>query len=168
MEKAKQHWINHGKYEGRLVKINFDYNKIEMPGWCNYLMEAGSISKDEMFTQNIDIYAPCALGATLNNKNIESLSCDIIAGAANNQLEKEGVHDLLLKEKGILYAPDFLINAGGLINVYSELKNWNQEKTLQKTENIYDTTISILSRSEKEDISTHQAALSIAKERLSN
>ena len=126
------------------------------------------ISTDEMFKQNMDIYAPCALGATLNDKNIESLSCEIIAGAANNQLEKEGIHDVKLKKKGILYAPDFLINAGGLINVYSELKNWNQEKTLKKTENIYDTTISILSRSKKEDISTHKAALSIAKERLRN
>ena len=126
------------------------------------------IPTNQMFQQDLDIYAPCALGATLNDKNIENLSCEIIAGAANNQLEKEGVHDIKLKKKGILYAPDFLINAGGLINVYSELKNWNQEKTLKKTENIYDTTISILSRSKKEDISTHEAALSIAKERLIN
>ena len=127
-----------------------------------------AISSDQMFNQNIDIYAPCALGATLNDTNIEKLNCEIIAGAANNQLEEEGVHDITLKKKGILYAPDFLINAGGLINVYSELKNWNQEKTLKKTENIYDTTISILSRSDTEDISTHKAALSIAKERLIN
>ena len=126
------------------------------------------IPTNQMFQQDLDIYAPCALGATLNDKNIENLSCEIIAGAANNQLEKEGVHDIKLKKKGILYAPDFLINAGGLINVYSELKNWNQEKTLKKTENIYDTTISILSRSSAEDISTHKAALSIAKERLIN
>ena len=121
-----------------------------------------------MFKQKMDIYSPCALGATLNDENIENLSCEIIAGAANNQLEKEGVHDILLKKKNILYAPDFLINAGGLINVYSELKKWDQNKTLQKTENIYDTTISILSRSKIEKISTHEAALSIAKERLSN
>ena len=118
-----------------------------------------------MFNQSYDIYAPCALGATLNDKNIETLKCEIIAGAANNQLEKEGFHDVLLK-KNILYAPDFLINAGGLINVYSELKRWDKEKTLRKTENIYETTISILKRSEEQDISTHKAALSIAKERI--
>ena len=123
-------------------------------------------NENEMFKQQIDIYSPCALGATLNDKNISELSCEIIAGAANNQLEKEGIHDIALKKKNILYAPDFLINAGGLINVYSELKNWKQEKALKKTENIYDTTISILSRSEKDRTSTHNAALSIAQERL--
>ena len=125
-------------------------------------------NENEMFKQKIDIYSPCALGATLNDKNIAEFSCEIIAGAANNQLEKEGIHDVALKKKNILYAPDFLINAGGLINVYSELKNWKQEKALKKTEKIYDTTISILSRSEKEGTSTHNSALSIAQERLDN
>ena len=121
-----------------------------------------------MFSEKIDIYSPCALGATLNNKSIPKLTCSIIAGAANNQLEEEGVHDIMLKNKNILYAPDFLINAGGLINVYSELKQFDQEKALKKTEEIYNTTISILDKSEKENISTHSAALSIAQERLSS
>ena len=125
------------------------------------------IEESQMFNQGIDIYSPCALGATLNDENIEKLSCKIIAGAANNQLAKEGVHDILLKNKGIIYAPDFLINAGGLINVYAELRGWDQKRALAKTEKIYDTTISILSKSELDDISTHKAALSIAKDRLS-
>jgi len=154
------------KKEGCEITIN-DIDKEKMSNIAQK-SNVKIISTDEMFKQKTDIYAPCALGATLNDKNIENLSCEIIAGAANNQLETEGVHDIQLKKKGILYAPDFLINAGGLINVYSELKNWDQEKTLKKTENIYDTTISILSRSKKEDISTHKAALSIAKERLRN
>lgn len=152
--------------EGCEITINdIDNEKME-----NIVKKYGAkiVSQNEMFKQNIDIYAPCALGSTLNDKNIKNLSCEIIAGAANNQLEKEGIHDINLKKKGIIYAPDFLINAGGLINVYSELKNWDQEKALRKTENIYDTTISILSRSKKEDISTHEAALTIAKERLRN
>ena len=112
------------------------------------------VSEKEMFKKSYDIYAPCALGATLNDKNIEELKCEIIAGAANNQLEKEGFHDILLKKKNILYAPDFLINAGGLINVYSELKKWDKEKTLKKTENIYETTVSIL-KDLKKKISLH-------------
>ena len=74
----------------------------------------------------------------------------------------------MLKNKNIIYAPDFLINAGGLINVYSELKNFDEDKALRKTEEIYNTTISILNKSEKENISTHSAALSIAQERLSS
>ena len=124
------------------------------------------LSDEEMFEKNIDIYSPCALGATLNNNTIPKLTCSIVAGAANNQLEKEGLHDIMLKNRKIVYAPDFLINAGGLINVYSELKKFNQEKALQKTEEIYETTISILQKSEKENISSHAAALSIAQERL--
>ena len=74
----------------------------------------------------------------------------------------------MLKNRNILYAPDFLINAGGLINVYSELKKYDQEKALKKTEEIYNTTISILDKSKKENISSHSAALSIAQERLSS
>ena len=124
------------------------------------------LSDEEMFEKNIDIYSPCALGATLNDNTIPKLSCSIVAGAANNQLEKEGLHDIMLKNRKIVYAPDFLINAGGLINVYSELKKFNQEKALQKTEEIYETTISILQKSDKENISSHAAALSIAQERL--
>ncbi len=124
------------------------------------------LNDEDMFKQNIDIYSPCALGATLNDDTIPKLSCSIVAGAANNQLEKEGLHDIMLKNRKIVYAPDFLINAGGLINVYSELKKFNQEKALQKTEEIYETTISILQKSEKENISSHAAALSIAEERL--
>ena len=122
----------------------------------------------DMFKEKIDIYSPCALGATLNNNTIPKLTCSIVAGAANNQLEQEGVHDIMLKNRNILYAPDFLINAGGLINVYSELKKFDQEKALNKTEEIYNTTISILDKSKKEDISSHSAALSIAQERLSS
>ena len=158
--------IEYLKKEGCEITINDIDDEKMMNAVKKYGVKV--ISSDQMFNQNIDIYAPCALGATLNDTNIEKLNCEIIAGAANNQLAEEGVNDITLKKKGILYAPDFLINAGGLINVYSELKNWNQEKTLKKTENIYDTTISILSRSDAEDISTHKAALSIAKERLIN
>jgi len=124
------------------------------------------LSDEEIFNNKIDIYSPCALGATLNDHTIPKLSCSIVAGAANNQLEKEGIHDIMLKNRKIVYAPDFLINAGGLINVYSELKKLNQDKALQQTEEIYETTISILKKSEKENISSHAAALSIAQERL--
>ena len=86
---------------------------------------------------------------------------------ANNQLAKESVHDDLLIKNKILYAPDFLINAGGLINVYSELKGFSSQQVKEKTETIFDTTIEILKKSEAENISSQKAALQIAKEKIS-
>lgn len=125
------------------------------------------LNPSEQVDVDMDIYAPCALGATLNSQSIPSLKCQIIAGGANNQLEDEVIHAQMLKEKGILYAPDFLINSGGIINVYLEYKgNYHRDLAYQKTEMIYDTCLELINRSEKEGITTHQAALKIAKDRI--
>ena len=124
------------------------------------------IIKGDIFSTDIDIYAPCALGGTLNDSTIPKLKCAIVAGAANNQLAKEYIHDDMLADYNILYAPDFLINAGGLINVYSELKGFSNQEVMKKTENIYDTTIEILKKAKIENISTQKAALKIAKEKV--
>ena len=124
------------------------------------------IIKDNIYNTEVDIYAPCALGGTLNDKTIPQLKCSIVAGAANNQLAKEYIHDEMLARHNILYAPDFLINAGGLINVYSELKGYSHDQVMKKTEKIYNTTIEILNKSENDNISTQKAALQIAKERV--
>ena len=110
---------------------------------------------ESIYDMDIDIYAPCALGSTLNTNTINRLKCGVIAGAANNQLEDEKIHSEMIKQKGIVYAPDFLINAGGLINVYSEINGYDREKSLSKTKKIYDTTLEILSKAEIEDITTH-------------
>ena len=119
-----------------------------------------------LYTEQMDIYAPCALGATLNDATIGQLKAKVIAGAANNQLADENKHAVLLREKGIVYAPDFLINAGGIINVYAELENYGKQEIIRKTENIYTTTLEILNKAELEDITTHQAALNIAQARI--
>lgn len=124
------------------------------------------IMGDSIYDMDMDIYAPCALGATLNTDTIKRLKCKIVAGAANNQLEDEVLHGKMIKDKGIVYAPDFLINAGGLINVYSEINGYNREKSLDKTKKIYDTTLEILLKAEQEDITTHTAALAIAEQRI--
>lgn len=121
---------------------------------------------NDIYNADIDIYAPCALGATVNSTTIPQLKCEIIAGAANNQLANEQVHGEAVKAAGILYAPDFLINAGGLINVYSEIAKYNREESLKKTENIYNTTLEIFKKAEIENITTHQAALKIAAQRV--
>ncbi len=121
---------------------------------------------DNIYAEEMDIYAPCALGATVNDNTINVLKAKVIAGAANNQLADEQVHGTLLREKGIVYAPDFLINAGGIINVYAELENYGKQEIMRKTENIYNTTLEILSNAETNDITTHQAALHIAQSRI--
>ena len=121
---------------------------------------------EDLYTEAMDIYAPCALGATVNDDTINKLQASIIAGAANNQLADEIKHGHLLQEKGIVYAPDFLINAGGIINVYAELEGYGKDEIKRKTENIYNTTLEILENAETNDVTTHQAALNIAQQRI--
>lgn len=139
--------------EDRLKKVSVKY-------------DAEIIRGEGIYDLPIDIYAPCALGATLNSNTIARLKCEIVAGAANNQLSNERIHANQLKERGIIYAPDFLINAGGLINVYSEIKGFSRERALEKTKNIYNTTLEILNKAEKDCVTTNQAAISVAQERL--
>lgn len=115
---------------------------------------------------DIDIYSPCAMGATLNTQNIDRLKCQVVAGAANNQLEDEQVHGQMLVEKNVVYAPDFLINAGGVINCYMELDGYNRERAMAGTERIYDRTLEIFDKADAEGITPHFAALKLAEERI--
>lgn len=125
------------------------------------------ISMDAIYDLEADIYAPCALGATINDNTIPRLKCRIIAGAANNQLADEEKHGQMLSDKGIAYAPDFLINAGGLINVYEEYRGrYNRANTYRQVENIYTTCLHTLEWAEKEKITSQQAAISLAEKRI--
>ena len=120
----------------------------------------------DIYSEEMDIYAPCALGATINDDTLTKLKTKVVAGAANNQLAVEQIHGKLLQEKGIVYAPDFLINAGGIINVYAELENYGRSETMRKTENIYNTTLEILEKANKSNITPNQAAMQIAEQRI--
>lgn len=124
------------------------------------------VNGNDIYSLGVDVFAPCALGAILNTENINSLNCSIVAGAANNQLAVEDEHGVMLKDKGILYAPDFLINAGGLINVYSEYNGYNHENAMRDTEKIYDTTLNIYELSEREGLHTQKAATILAQKRI--
>ena len=121
---------------------------------------------NDIYSEDMDIYAPCALGATINDDTIYKLKAQIVAGAANNQLAIEEKHGRILQERGIVYAPDFLINAGGIINVYAELEGYDKKEIMRKTENIYNTTLEILTNAETHNITTNHAALNIAKQRI--
>ncbi len=125
-------------------------------------------NEEEAYTTPCDIYAPCALGAGLNARTIPMLQCHIIAGAANNQLEDEERDAQLLKERGILYGPDFLINAGGLINVATELEGYNEQRSREQIEKIYDHTLEVVRKAKEEGITTHEAAVQWAQQRIAN
>jgi len=124
------------------------------------------VKPDAIYDVDMDIYSPCALGATVNDETLTKLKCSVIAGAANNQLADEKKHGLAVMERGILYAPDFLINAGGIINCAWERKGYNRKAALNQTENIYNTAMSIFKRSQEEKIPTYLAANEAAEHRV--
>jgi leucine dehydrogenase len=126
-----------------------------------------AVGMDDIYDLDMDIYAPCALGATLNDTTIPRLKARIVAGAANNQLKDEVKHGYMLIDRGITYAPDFLINAGGLINVYNEfLGNYNRARVFEQAERIYATCLNIFDVAEREKINTQEAAIKLAEKRI--
>jgi leucine dehydrogenase len=127
---------------------------------------ANVVGLNDIYDVDMDIYAPCALGATVNDETLKRLKCSIIAGAANNQLANEKIHGQIVMEKGIVYAPDFALNAGGVINCYSEVAGLSADWAMRKAEDIYGTISSIVSRSKSENIPTYQIANRMAEERI--
>lgn len=158
--------VRHLTEEGAKVYIN-DINEESLKRIATQF-KAEVVMGEACYDLDIDIYAPCALGATINDTTISRLKCSIVAGAANNQLADEMVHGKALMDKGIIWAPDFLINAGGLINVYSELqgKGYNRERAMNQTSKIYNTTLDILRTAKLENIPTIAAAKRIAEKRI--
>lgn len=130
---------------------------------------ATAVGIDEIYDLDVDVYAPCALGATVNDDTIPRIKATIIAGCANNQLA-ESRHGEIIREKGVLYAPDYVINAGGIINVYYETKpeGYDEAAATKHVEGIYDTLTEIFKRSEEEKVSTHIIADKLAQEIIEN
>ena len=127
---------------------------------------ATAVASEEIYSAKADIFAPCALGGVLNDQTIPQLKATLIVGAANNQL-LEPRHGDLLEQRGIVYAPDYAANAGGVINgCCREMLGWDVPKTLAKTDAIYDTILTIFAMAEREKIPTYQAADRLAEERF--
>ncbi|WP_281254455.1 branched-chain amino acid dehydrogenase [Fredinandcohnia onubensis] len=126
---------------------------------------AKAVDPNEIYGVDCDIYAPCALGATVNDETIPQIKAKVIAGSANNQL-KEPRHGDTIHELGIVYAPDYVINAGGVINVADELYGYNQDRALKKVESIYDTIAKVIEIAKRDGIPTYQAADRLAEERI--
>lgn len=116
-------------------------------------------------TSKCDVFAPCALGAVVNDETVNQLQCQVVAGGANNILA-EYRHGDVLKERGILYAPDFVANAGGLMNVFVELEGYSKERAIKKVEAVYDNIMEVFKIADKENVATYKAAQILAKRRI--
>lgn len=187
---AYQHKFGHQDLSG--VKVSVQGLGAVAYTLCKYLHEAGAelfvtdineesvarvvndfgataVAIDEIYDLDVDVYAPCALGATINDETIPRIKASIIAGCANNQLA-EPRHGDVLREKGVLYAPDYVINAGGIINVYYETKpeGYDEALSTKHVEGIYDTLAEIFKRSDEEQKSTHIIADELAQEIIEN
>lgn len=126
---------------------------------------AKPVETDEILSVPCDVFAPCALGGVVNDATLPLLDCSIVAGSANNVLA-EGRHGEELAERGILYAPDYVTNAGGLINVSCELEGYDEEKARERVARIYDSVKNVIEISERDGVPTNVAADGLALERL--
>jgi leucine dehydrogenase len=126
---------------------------------------AASVAPEDIYSVDAEIFAPCALGAVVNDDTIDQFKFEIVGGAANNQLGRSH-HGDALHERGILYAPDYVINAGGLINVYGELNDWKLERSKRKAGDIYNTLLRIFDRAKSDDVPTSVAADRLAESRI--
>ena len=126
---------------------------------------AKPVEPDEILSIPCDVFAPCALGAVVNDETLPNFRCPIIAGSANNVL-LEPRHGEALAERGILYAPDYVINAGGLINVADELEGYNETRATKRVMRIYESVKSIIAIARRDGVPTHVAADTLALERI--
>jgi leucine dehydrogenase len=161
--KVAYYLCRHLQSEGvKIIVTDIDQEKVK-----RVVAETGAraVAPDVIYDQAADIYAPCALGATINDDTLRRLKVEIIAGGANNQLA-ENRHGDELESRGILYAPDYVINGGGVINVYGEIHRWPAERAQKKAGEIYDTLLRIFEIARQERIPTYRAADRLAEQRI--
>jgi leucine dehydrogenase len=152
--------------EGAIVFIS-DINEERLAA-VSKTYKAEVIALNNVYDIEMDIYAPCALGATVNNDTLNRLKCSIICGAANNQLADEKTHGVEVLKKGIIYAPDYVVNAGGLINVSTEISGMSTDEAMKLAQNIYNTTLNIFKVAKEKNIPTYAAANQIAEKRIAD
>jgi len=146
----------------KLVVTDIDADRVKRVA---HEFGARPVEPDEIYAAQADVFAPCALGAIINDKTIPQLKVEIVAGAANNQLQEDR-HGNELESRGILYAPDYVANAGGVINVYSELAGWSSARAFRKADEIYDTVLRVFQIAKTDKIPTYEAADRLAEQRI--
>jgi leucine dehydrogenase len=157
--------VQHLHAEGaKLIVTDIDAEKVK-----RVVSETGAsaVSPEAIYDQKADVYAPCALGATINDDTLSRLKVHVIAGGANNQLAEDR-HGDALEKRGILYAPDYVINGGGVINVYGELHRWPTERAKKKAGEIYETLLRIFDIAKRERMPTYRAADRLAEQRITS
>jgi leucine dehydrogenase len=157
------HLCQHLAEEGaKLVVTDIDAHRVQR---VVEEFKATAAKPDDIYAVDADIFAPCALGAVVNDDTVRQFKVAIIAGAANNQLDEER-HGDMLDEQGIVYAPDYVINSGGLINVNAEVEGWSLERSHRKAAEIYETILGVLQIAQEEGIPSYVAADRLAERRI--
>ena len=126
---------------------------------------AKAVGSDEISSVDCEVFSPCALGAVINDQSIRAIKAKIVCGGANNQLA-EPRHGDMLREMGVLYAPDYVANAGGLMNVFVELEGYSPDRALDKTVQVYDNLMKVFAIAKRDNVGTHTAADRLAEERI--
>jgi leucine dehydrogenase len=161
--KVAYHLMQHLHAEGtEIIVTDIDTDKVKR---AMQAFGARSVLPDVIYDQDADIFSPNALGATINDETLPRLKVEIIAGGANNQLAEDR-HGDILEQRGIVYAPDYVINGGGVINVYGELNRWPVERAKKKAGEIYETLLRIFEMAKRERIPTYRAADRLAQQRI--
>ncbi|HWG33864.1 MAG TPA: Glu/Leu/Phe/Val dehydrogenase [Gemmatimonadaceae bacterium] len=150
------------KAGAKVIVSDIDPDRV---AWVLAETNATAVEGDAIYSVEADIFAPCALGGIINDATIPKLKVEVVSGAANNQLLEER-HGDMLQERGILYAPDYVANAGGVINVYSELAGWDAKRSFRKADEIYDTILGVFEIARTDGIPTYRAADRLAERRL--
>jgi valine dehydrogenase (NAD+) len=164
--KVGRHLVRHVLEDGAAAVVA-DVNPAAVEAVRSAYPQVEVVSVDEIAAVDADVYAPCALGGALSDETVPSLQAEVVCGAANNQLAHEGV-DKLLTERGVLYAPDFCVNAGGVIQVADEIDGFSFERAKARAAGIYDTTLTILRTADAEGLTPAVAADRLAERRMAD
>ncbi len=163
--KVAQALAQHLRKEGAMLLVS----DIDAARLQRFVAEFGAaaVAPEAIYDAAVDVYAPCALGATLNDQTIPRLKAEIVCGGANNQLA-EPRHAAAVEERGIFYTPDYVANGGGVINICREIEGWSEERALEKAAGIFDTVRRVVEVAQREKVTTAAAADHLAEERLAS
>jgi valine dehydrogenase (NAD+) len=164
--KVGRHLVGHLVDDGASVVVA-DVSRAAVAAVLSAYPQVEAVDVDHIATVAADVYSPNALGGALSDETVPTLQAEIVCGAANNQLAQKGV-DKLLTDRGILYAPDFCVNAGGVIQVADEIEGFSFERAKARAAGIYDTTLRILRTADADGVTPAVAADVLAEQRMSD
>jgi valine dehydrogenase (NAD+) len=162
--KVGSHLVEHLLHDGASIVIA-DVSQEAVDRVRQLHPEVEMVASDDLVRQPMDLYAPCALGAALTDETVTALYARVVCGAANNQLAHPGI-EKLLEQRGVLYAPDYVVNSGGLIQVADEIEGYSEPRARAKSAQIYDTTLRIFSLAAAEGVPPSVAADRLAERRM--